>query len=373
MHKPWRPVELKLYVTRRCNMGCIMCDRTAPDDYASPELSLVEIFRVILEARMMGIREVILFGGEPTVRIDLPLIVKIISLLGMKPFLVSNGWNIDAGLARSLVRAGLRGARLALESPDPDTHDHIRGRSGSHERVCAALAHLRNAGKNRLQLSTHTVILQDNYGELPDLLKLLTRMGVDDFTLTPFIPPISCIERDPVLEQQNLLRGLCRPEIEQYNAVVAPQLLQGARELGFRTSRPRIFVFGNDEEDLEASSHFLCSRRLVRDAYCFMPWYRINVLADGSIVPCAKTRRALKKVGSIRRRSLRSLWSSRAYREFRGACATTGSFPKISGCERCCVHVARRNFDLFRIVYRGALPQVVLDPLRFPRYFPRPE
>ena len=46
--------------------------------------------------------------------------------------------------------------------------------------------------------------------------------------------------------------------------------------------RERVFVYGEDERALDDAAAHMASRRLVEAAYCFMPWYRINVLADGT-------------------------------------------------------------------------------------------
>lgn len=356
-------------------MGCVMCDRTSI--VARDELTTAEVLRVCGEASAMGVREVILFGGEPTVREDLAHLVHGIRTVGMKAFLVSNGWNLDSRLAHRLVSAGLSGARLALEAASAEEHDRIRGRRGSFVRTWEALHRLRDAADalgRSLSLATHTVILRQNYLQLPDLIAMLvrSRLRLEEFVITPFIPSATTLGPDGFSLEDNRRHGLGRDEVRRFNLDVAPALLDLVREAGFTMPRERVCVFGESDDDLDDAARFMASRRLVRAAPCYMPWYRINVLADGTLAGCAKTRKSTRRLGNVREASLADLWSAKPYRVFRRACATTGVFPKLPGCERCCVHVAQRNVDLHEIVRGGAGVEVIHDRKGFPRHFLRP-
>lgn len=97
-------------VTHRCNMTCANCyvpNRTIPDLDAR---WLVSIF-----ARLPRGRFVRFVGGEPTLREDLPMLIREARAHGHHPIVVSNGLRFaDRAYVRSLKDAGLQIAYLSF-------------------------------------------------------------------------------------------------------------------------------------------------------------------------------------------------------------------------------------------------------------------
>src|SRR2546428_7553628 len=111
--------DLRISVTDRCNFRCPYC---MPADGLpwlpkSEILSYEEIARLVGVFRSMGVRTVRLTGGEPTVRRDLPSLVRLIRERGpdLDLSLTTNGYLLDE-LAEPLARAGLDRVNVSIDS-----------------------------------------------------------------------------------------------------------------------------------------------------------------------------------------------------------------------------------------------------------------
>ncbi|MCK6527930.1 radical SAM protein [Myxococcota bacterium] len=190
------PRKVTLLVTETCNMRCRHCFSWTVRDRRV--LSLEAVRATLHELRdWVGRFKLFLAGGEPTLRPDLPEIVAAGSGGDGLVSLASNGSLIDADLARRLVDAGLGHVDLSVESLDPDVHDRIRGRHGSHARVIAAARHLDTSRRRRrerdggrlMSMNFLAVIQEGSYGGLPGLARFLTDEDLGWLLLQPVSPP----------------------------------------------------------------------------------------------------------------------------------------------------------------------------------------
>lgn len=120
-----------LEVTQRCNLGCPVCFASAGGDSAG-DLSMEEIagmFDFLLESG--GGYNIQLSGGEPTVRDDLPEIIRLGKSKGFDFFqLNTNGLRLahDADYAQSLRDAGLDCVFLQFDALTEAPYVTLRGR-----------------------------------------------------------------------------------------------------------------------------------------------------------------------------------------------------------------------------------------------------
>ena len=119
-----------LEVTQRCDLNsCSFCFADRAETHADP--SLVELERQI-EALVRPSKTFLqLSGGEPTVRDDLPDIVRIARRAGCKYVqLNSNGQRLaeDESFVRELADAGLSFVFMQFDGTDDEVYTHLRGR-----------------------------------------------------------------------------------------------------------------------------------------------------------------------------------------------------------------------------------------------------
>ena len=116
--------SVRVSVTDKCNFRCRYCMPAEGLEWLKRDevLSFEEIARLVGVLARLGVDEVRLTGGEPLVRRDLPVLVRMLAQTdGVRDLsLTTNGVLLDR-LAAPLVEAGLRRVNVSL-----DSLDHVR-------------------------------------------------------------------------------------------------------------------------------------------------------------------------------------------------------------------------------------------------------
>ena len=122
LNRPLR--DLRISVTDRCNFRCVYCmpKEVFGSDYQFLDRKEVLTFEEITRlARLFvdhGVRKVRLTGGEPLVRKDLPVLVKMLAEIpGLDLTLTTNGSLLERQ-AQALKDAGLKRVSVSLDSLD---------------------------------------------------------------------------------------------------------------------------------------------------------------------------------------------------------------------------------------------------------------
>ena len=111
--------SLRVSVTDKCNFRCRYCMPAEGLEWLPRDeiLSFEEIARIVGLLAAMGVDEIRLTGGEPLVRRELPVLVRMLAQIrGVDDLsLTTNGVLLDR-LAGPLVQAGLRRINVSLDS-----------------------------------------------------------------------------------------------------------------------------------------------------------------------------------------------------------------------------------------------------------------
>ena len=119
-----RPVLATFQVNLRCNSACGYCD--LPLNLGRYEMSREEIHGVFSDLYRDGIRFVLVQGGEPLLRRDLPEILEDLSAIGFHLTLITNGTKVTPQLVERLGRLPLA-ISVSLDTLDPVKYQQIRG------------------------------------------------------------------------------------------------------------------------------------------------------------------------------------------------------------------------------------------------------
>ena len=156
---------VRIVTNETCNHLCRFCNARRDherESVAGPAAIREQIDRAVAASA----REVLLTGGEPTLRRDLPRILAYARHRGLTRIgLETNATQIDAALARALDEAGLDYARVHLPAWG-DALDAITGERGGAAQTDAALRHLADAG---ITCEAAAPVVVDNLAALPDL------------------------------------------------------------------------------------------------------------------------------------------------------------------------------------------------------------
>ncbi len=178
LNRPFLPPILNFLVTDRCTLRCRHCFNWESAG-GRPELSLEEIQWISLNLGPLVF--LILAGGEPFIREDLPVIVQ--------AFYRNNGVRNVVVLTDGQLTERIPDATERILSACPElhlavgisldgleeVHDHIRGRPGAFSRAVESFRRLTEVRKRfpRLDLQTCSVLMADNQDKLDPLLDLI--------------------------------------------------------------------------------------------------------------------------------------------------------------------------------------------------------
>lgn len=111
--------NMRISVTDRCNFRCTYCMPAEGLPWLpKPEvLTYEEISRIVRVATAIGVEEVRLTGGEPLVRRDLPVLVRLLSPLpGLKSLSITTNGYLLGSMLDELADAGLTRINVSLDS-----------------------------------------------------------------------------------------------------------------------------------------------------------------------------------------------------------------------------------------------------------------
>ena len=129
-HHVRRPTQVGIELTQRCNLNCPVCFMSShEDDHELPTEEFRGVFETILNTAgaKVGVN---LTGGEPTVRDDLPEIVRIGREVGLNAIEIStNGIAVARSIdyLRELKEAGISGLYLQFDGTTPEPYLATRG------------------------------------------------------------------------------------------------------------------------------------------------------------------------------------------------------------------------------------------------------
>jgi radical SAM protein with 4Fe4S-binding SPASM domain len=285
--------------TRQCNFACPFCEASA-GPAASGELTTAEAKALVDELVRMRVRRLLVTGGEPAMRADLPQILTYACKRGITPGLLSNGslidkrWSELSNLYYFLFMSSIDGL--------PEYHDRLR-RPGSFASVLRAVELFASIGTPSRVIKT--VVHADNAGDLPAMLEILRSSGATEWSLTPALPVGRAAADTTFASGRRELRAILDfVRANRHRAAPRVQLAESHSYLGC------IDGCGSDRP-------FFCGAGLTR----------CTVHQNGDVLACGQVYEKATPAGNIRQTPLGEIWAH-GFGTFR-------RFSKPAHCEGC--------------------------------------
>lgn len=177
------PYRMDLALTYRCNNQCIHCYAGGPRE--TKELTTEEWFRIIDKLFEIGIPHVTFTGGEPTLREDLPKLVRYAEEKGLVTGLITNGRKLsDSVYVDNLIKAGIDHIQITLESHREEIHDRITGVKGSWKETVEGL---KNAIATPVYTLTNTTLNKFNIHDIIETIEFIHKLGLNQFACNGLI------------------------------------------------------------------------------------------------------------------------------------------------------------------------------------------
>lgn len=317
---PPLPAHLQVEVTSACNLRCTMCLVR----YRPPVNKLAGAMRPELFHRLVDevpLRQLTLQGlGEPLLSPHLPEMIEAAVRRGIRVGFNTNATLLGRRRAEELVASRVDWLHVSLDGAGPGAYEAIR-EGARFDTVIGNLAGLVRA-KRAAQSATPWirvvfVSMRDNVDELPDLVRLLGRIGVDELRVQNLSHSFD--DTDPAgryaeirafTAGQALWSGADRERAEAAFAAA----LREASVSGVRVRLPRF------DDDASGGG-------------CTWPWEAAYVTSAGVVQPCCMVMGDDRvSLGDLNEAGFPQIWRGGPYREFRRRLAGDDPPEVCRGC-----------------------------------------
>lgn len=261
---------LRISVTDRCNFRCVYCMPAEGIAVLPREqiLSFEEIARIVRVGVSLGLHKIRLTGGEPTVRADLPVLVRMLrSIDGVGEIsMTTNAARLEI-LAPELKAAGLDRVNISLDSLNRQKAAELARRDVLPD----VIAGIEAAVDMRLMpLKFNAVVIRGvNDHELPDLLRFARRYEAE----------MRFIEYMPM--------GDARFDVHNAQTVPTSEMIARLREAGFDLTRD------DSRDPHDPARGWRCQRTGARAGFISSitqhfcdTCNRMRLTAEGGLRPC---------------------------------------------------------------------------------------
>ena len=180
--------EIKIELTNKCARNCKHCSSNATNNIDNlKELDFDSVYKIITEAKIMGVETIVFTGGEPLMYARLSELVELTSKLGMKSTIYTFAYRTDETLDkyRNLINLGLNKIVYSLadslsDKTDISTYDI----EYFFDRIFES---------NNARLGFHYTISTDSYPKFKDVITstinaFKSKKYFDKISLLRFVP-----------------------------------------------------------------------------------------------------------------------------------------------------------------------------------------
>jgi len=170
------PLYVQFYITARCNLTCQQCNIIYANSDVR-ECNLDEVEQIAANLSRIGVAIVLLTGGEPFVRKDLPEIVRAFVKHGIHVRMQTNGLASEEALAKCIEYGG-NDISISLDTLKPNLQDRINGEvNDSWIRAIKTISTLTRVLPAKTFGALGCVLSPDNIEDVEDVVRFGTAIG----------------------------------------------------------------------------------------------------------------------------------------------------------------------------------------------------
>lgn len=330
------PDTIQLNFLARCNLKCKICSIENFTIYdKSYELSYQTMENLVKQASKMGIKEVLLLGGEPLLRQDIFDLVKKIRSYGLRPIIITNGTLLNKNILGKIFDSKLDNLHISIDGATEKTFNEIRGKKV----LKRIIQNIKTINKEKIKrncnypvISSTCVITNQNLHELLDIVKLAQKFCMEGINFQPFVPDNSD-QRKIDYSNRSWVSS------ERY------ELLDKAIDdlINFKLSNRKNFDFiSNTLSHLEMLKKYFCGTLKPGARKCYAGFNRLQITRNGTVYLCAEgLYKGEVAFGNIYKDRLLGLWCSKYAKIFR---------KNIKKCPKVCLQFCSYRTDFDKVI-----------------------
>jgi len=310
------PDCLQINFTFRCNLRCKMCSMHERMESfrlqnKQTELDKVTIRKLIKEASLMGVKYLILIGGEPFLDPGIYEIIAYAKLCGMSGVtVVTNGTLFSEPVIEKIFGSKLDNLSISIDAASEAGVARIRGENVLQKIIDNVT--LLNRMKERAQLVLPNIvcvctIMDQNVHELRDVVGLCRKLKIPRIIFQPVVHDNT---------DQNRIDFSSEVFIPQQRFPVLDAAIDFLIEYK-RSSRDNYDFIANSIPHLKLIKKYFRSALKPQELPCYSGFNRIQVVQEGKIYFCVNQSEHEAVVGDMNTDSLKEVWFSKEARKLR--------------------------------------------------------
>jgi MoaA/NifB/PqqE/SkfB family radical SAM enzyme len=309
---------LLLNVHEHCNCRCLMCDIWQRKD--GKELDLSEFKRHRESIVRLGVRQVVLTGGEPLLHRNLETLLGFLRECNVSITLLTTGLLLSK--RADVVAANVDEIIISLDGPE-EMHDRVRRVKGAFQLIGEGIraVRLRNAG---MPIHGRCTVQKENYRFLRKTVAGAKDLGMNSISFLAADVTSQAFNRELVWpgERQGQV-VLTRPEVESLEEEITSLVRENEGDI--RTK----YISESAEKLWRIARRFReqLGEMPAVAPLCNAPWVSAVMEVDGSVRPCFFHR----KIGSVREQTLEQVINGQEARSFRASLDVSEN----AICQRC--------------------------------------
>jgi Fe-coproporphyrin III synthase len=268
---------LLLNVHTQCNCRCVMCDIWKRKDGRKFHAVDLELHRDSIEK--LGVKHVVLTGGEPLLNNEVEVICEFFRNLGLRITLLTTGLLLQK--KADAVAVGFDDIIISIDGPR-DVHNLIRGVPGAFQAIQRGVVAIR-ACRPGMSISCRTTVQKANRTHLRATVSSAKALGLDSISFLAADVSSTAFNRENPWDEER------QSEIALSNAELIE--LDEEIELLIETHQEDInsgFIVESNAKLRKIASHFRANieGKPPKAPICNAPWVSAVVEVDGSVRPC---------------------------------------------------------------------------------------
>jgi MoaA/NifB/PqqE/SkfB family radical SAM enzyme len=297
---------LILNVHNRCNCRCVMCDIWKRTEDA--QLDAADLERHRDSIRSLGVRHVVLTGGEPLMHGDLDKLCGFFRDLNIRLTLLTTGLLLQR--RAETVATCFDEVIVSLDGPQP-VHDQIRRVPGAFKLIESGIAAVRRRAP-KLRISCRTTVQKANHLALRSTVLAAKQLALDRISFLSADLSSQAFNRSQpwAVDRQDEI-ALTWSELHALEEEIEFLLVSCEADIGTG------FVAENEHKLRGLANRFRehLDHSRPKAPLCNAPWVSAVIEVDGTVRPCFFH----SPVGSLRRATLEEAINSDAALTFRSS------------------------------------------------------
>jgi len=276
------PKIMNIEVTNFCNLNCPMCVNkdTRPQGFIEIEFlkKIIKENEKVLKGQFIWLH----FNGEPLLHPQLPQIINLLKLNGIKTRLSTNATLLTEEMSFQLMKAGLDYIVFSVDGNTKETYERIRERAKFEvvERNVLNFLKIKKQYNFPTQTQIQIIRMKENENEIKDFVKKWQKTDINFINVKSFCS---------------------------------------------RAMRTREIARFEDPQKLE--------EKILKRSPCFYLWETLVILWNGEVIVCCQDLTGELKVGDLKKENLLEIWNNKTMQELRKR-QLQGDFSMIP-CNRC--------------------------------------